>query len=144
LWSEPVWNRIGGLESSFPIKHFNERIIAHRACYEARLLHLSWLFYANKTNNTLKMYNFTLYTSMFFSGSSVSWPRQHNGRYFYEAYYCLTEFATFMSRLRCSQFTIVHHICCMRFLTAVTCGRLAISQPSPKYFVKHVCYWSSL
>jgi len=54
---------------SFPLKNLNEFIIAHRACYEAHLLYTLWLGYANKTNNPLQMYNFTIHTAMCFSFS---------------------------------------------------------------------------
>jgi len=40
---------------SFPLKHLNEFIIAHRAFYEAHLLYSLWFAYANKTNNPLQM-----------------------------------------------------------------------------------------
>jgi hypothetical protein len=54
---------------SFPLKHLNEFIIAHRACCEAHLLYTLWFGYANKTNNPLQMYNFTIHTAMCFSFS---------------------------------------------------------------------------
>jgi hypothetical protein len=57
---------------SFPLKHFGEFVIAHRACYEAHLLYPPLFGYANKTNTQIKMYNFTLHTALCFSFSSLS------------------------------------------------------------------------
>ena len=94
---------------SFPLKHLNEFIIAHRACYEIHLLYPPWFGYANKTNQRLKMYNFTIHTVLCFSFSFLSWHRQHNVRCVSEACYCLTQFATYMSRLGCRQFTTLQH-----------------------------------
>jgi hypothetical protein len=78
---------------SSPLKHFSEFTIAHSACYEAHLLYPTWFGYANKTNNRLQMYNFTIHTALWYSFSSLSWHRQHNGRCVWEACCCLTELA---------------------------------------------------
>jgi len=94
---------------SFPLKHLNKFIIAHNACYEAHLLYPPWFSYANKTNNNYKC-TISLYILSCVSLFPLSWHRQHNGRCVCEACYCLTEFATHMSRFGCDQSITLQHV----------------------------------
>ena len=100
--------------------------------------------YANKTNQRLKMYNFTIHTVLCSSFSSLSWHRQHNVRCVLEACYCLTQFATHISRLGCRQFTTLQHVYCKSILTAVTCARQVSGQSYPACLTMYVCYRSRL
>jgi hypothetical protein len=54
---------------SFPLKHLNEFIPAHRACYETHLLYPPCFGCASKTNNPLQMNNFTIHTALCYSFS---------------------------------------------------------------------------
>jgi len=67
----------------------------------------------------LKMYNFTIHTVLCFSFTSLSWHRQHNVRCVCEYCNCLTQFATYTSRLGCRQFTTLQHVYCKSVLRAV-------------------------
>ena len=73
---------------------------------------------------------------------TLSWHRLHNGRCVYAACCCLTQFATYMSRFGCRQFTALQHLYCKSILTAVTCARLVSGQCYLTYFILHFCYLS--
>ena len=75
---------------------------------------------------------------------TLSCHRQHNGRCVCEACCCLTQFATYMSRFGCRQFTTLQHVYYKRLLTAVTCARPVNGQCYPAYFRVPVCYRSGL
>ena len=75
---------------------------------------------------------------------TLSWHRQHNGRCVCAAWYCLTQFATYMSRFGCRQFTTLQHVYCQSVLMAVTCARLVSRQCYLAKFIVPVCYLSGL
>ena len=51
------------------------------------------------------------------------------------AIYCLTEFATYMSRFGCRQFTILQYVYCKSVLTAAIRARLSGGLPSPTFYI---------
>jgi hypothetical protein len=64
---------------NFSLKHFNESIIAQCAFNETHVLYPPSFGYANKTDNQLKTYNFTIHTVQCFPFSSPSLHRRHKG-----------------------------------------------------------------
>ena len=92
---------------SFPLKYINEFIIAHLRATRTTS-YIPCIVYNNTTNNQLKMYNFTIHTALFFSFSLLTQTAQW--RCVCTACYCLTEFTTYMSIVRCRQFTTLQNV----------------------------------